>query len=260
VRRSTVVALALALSATIGAAAGAIAARTSDVEPDRIVTSATGPALGEAAGHGDASIPAVVAAVAPSVARIEATVESPPELPGELTAEVTGTGFVIRSDGYIATAAHVVDGAWSTWIVLADGERLPARVVAVDEATDLAVLTVDRDDLVPVAFGRTSEVRVGEDVIAVGYALDLGASPTVSVGVLSAVERTLAGTDGARFDHLLQTDAAINTGSSGGPLLNARGEVIGINTSRITDDDAEGLGFAICTDHALPVLEELAGI
>jgi S1-C subfamily serine protease len=259
VRRSAVVALALALSATIGAAAGAIAARTSEVEPERIVTSATTPAVDETGGAG-VEVPAVVAAVAPSVVRIEATVESPPELPGELTAEVTGTGFVIRSDGLVATAAHVIEGAWSIWVVLAGGDRLPARIAGVDDATDLAVLDVDRDGLAPVAFGRTSDVRVGEPVVALGHALDLGEAPTVSVGVLSALERTIASPDGTVFDHLLQTDAAINTGSSGGPLVNLRGEVIGINTSRITDDDAEGLGFAICTDHALPVLEELARI
>jgi serine protease Do len=144
-------------------------------------------------------------------------------------------------------------------VVLADGDVLSATVRGVDEATDLAVLAIDRDDLVPLEFGQTSAVRVGETVIALGHALDLGVEPTVSVGVLSAVERTITGSDGRTYDHLLQTDAAINVGDSGGPLVNSAGQVIGINTSRISSNDAEGVGFAICTDHALPMLVRLEG-
>jgi S1-C subfamily serine protease len=204
-------------------------------------------------------VPDIVAATRPSIVLIRATVESDDPAAGSLLVDATGTGFVIRSDGMIATAAHVIAGAWSVRVVLADGDVLSATVRGVDEATDLAVLAIDRDDLVPLEFGQTSAVRVGETVIALGHALDLGVEPTVSVGVLSAVERTITGSDGRTYDHLLQTDAAINVGDSGGPLVNSAGQVIGINTSRISSNDAEGVGFAICTDHALPMLVRLEG-
>jgi serine protease Do len=151
-----------------------------------------------------------------------------------------------------------VRDAWSLSVTLDTGEVLAATVLGVDDATDLAVLGVDRDDLVPVTFGRTADVLVGEPVLAIGYARGLGTAPTVTAGVVSALDRTLFGQDGHAFDHLVQTDAAVNEGMSGGPLVNLRGEVVGMNTSRITDGDAEGLGFAICTDHALPTLEALA--
>ena len=254
-----IVAVALLLALTAGAGAGAVAAGRSRA-PEVVVTSATVPpaAAVEAVETTVArSVPDIAAGIAPSVVAVRATVPAGDEYPGTLTVDAAGTGFVIRSDGVIATAAHVVRGAWKLSVTFSDGEEVAATVLGVDDRTDLALLRVERRDLVPVVFGRTADVRVGEPVIALGHAHALGAAPTVSVGVLSAVERTIAGLDGVAFDHLLQTDAAINTGSSGGPLVNSRGEVIGVNTAKITTGDAEGLGFAICTDHALPVLERL---
>ena len=236
------VALAVALSLTLGAGAGAVLRHDGREDPAPVIVSAIGTAMPSSAAD-------VVERVAPSIVAIDVVLTD-----GD---QGQGTGFVLRPDGLIATVGHLLEDAWSITIVLTDGSRLGARIVGVDPTTDLAVLCVDRDDLVPMAFGRTAAVRVGEPVVAIGHALGLGRAPTVSAGVLSAVERTVNNPEGVPFDHLLQTDAAINTGDSGGPLLNARGEVIGINTSKITTEDAEGVGFAICTDHALPALEEL---
>lgn len=250
--------VALALSLTLGAAAGAIAGRH-DGDGTVVTASTLGRAPSTTLLGRQPSVPDIVAATRPSIVLIRATVESDDPAAGALLVDATGTGFVIRSDGMIATAAHVVAGAWSVSVSLADGDTRPATIRGVDEATDLAVLSIDRDDLVPLDFGQTSAVRVGETVIALGHALDLGVEPTVSVGVLSAVERTITGSDGRTYDHLLQTDAAINIGDSGGPLVNGSGQVIGINTSRISSNDAEGVGFAICTDHALPMLVRLEG-
>lgn len=252
------VSLALLLSLTAGAGAGAIAGHHLGADETVVTAAVAAPPADETGDSGRRSVPEVVEALAPSVVAVHATLEAEgDDIAGALTVDASGTGFVIRSDGVIATVAHVVAGAWTLHVTLPNGDRLPATLLGLDESTDLAVLQVDRDGLAPVTFGRTSDVRVGERVIAIGHALSLGGAPTVSVGTLSAVERTIANPDGIDFDHLLQTDAAINTGSSGGPLLNAAGAVIGINTSKITTDDAEGLGFAICTDHALPVLERL---
>ena len=146
-----------------------------------------------------------------------------------------GTGFVVDADGHIFTNYHVVEGQGRLTAVLHDGARLSAEIVAKDPARDIALLKVKTNRaLTPLAFARS--VREGEDVIALGYPLDLGRSMTITRGIVSAI-RTISGVG------FVQTDAAINPGNSGGPLLNDRGEVVGMNTFELRD--AEGIGFAV---------------
>jgi S1-C subfamily serine protease len=165
-----------------------------------------------------------------------------------------GTGFVISSDGDIVTNAHVVEGAVTVSVVFSDGERLEAEVVQVDPTRDLAVLHVEAQGLVTARLGSSADLEVGDPVLAIGNALDLGDSPTVTTGIVSALDREV-NTASARLTRIIQTDAAINPGNSGGPLVNAAGEVIGINTA--IAGNAEGIGFAISIDHARPVIESL---
>jgi serine protease Do len=140
------------------------------------------------------------------------------------------------------TNRHVVQDALQIRVSLADGRVLTGEIVGLDSSIDIAVIKVDADDLRVVAIGDSGIIRVGEDVVAIGHALDLPGGPTVSKGVISALDRSLV--DGAEvLSDLIQTDAAINPGNSGGPLLNAKGEVIGINTAKIPTGD--GIGFAI---------------
>lgn len=166
----------------------------------------------------------------------------------------TGTGFIISSDGNIVTNAHVVSDAEAIRVHLADGRTLPAELVESDPTRDLAVLKVDAADLPTARLGVSADLEVGDEVLAIGNALDLGDTPTVTTGIVSALEREVL-TESARLTRIIQTDAAINPGNSGGPLVNSRGEVIGVNTA--IAGNAEGIGFAISIDHARPVIESL---
>lgn len=155
-----------------------------------------------------------------------------------VTSDGAGTGFVVDAAGHILTNEHVIDGEDRVTAVFDDGTRLSARVVAEDAVRDIALLKVQPSgSLTPLVFAAS--VREGEDVIALGYPLDLGRSMTITRGIVSAI-RTMGG-----VEHV-QTDAAINPGNSGGPLLNDRGEVVGMNT--FEHRDAEGIGFAVSAD------------
>ncbi len=174
-----------------------------------------------------------------------------------------GTGFAIRSAGVIVTNQHVVANAERVVVTLADGSDVPARVLGEDPLTDIAVLQVDGDGLPIVTAGRSTDLMIGEWVVALGnpYAYLLGnAEPTVTVGVVSATGRNIlpsGGQTGLYFD-MIQTDAAINPGNSGGPLTNALGEVVGVNSSIFsTTGGSVGLGFAIPIERALRVAEEI---
>ena len=152
-----------------------------------------------------------------------------------------GTGLVLTPDGHVLTNAHVVRAEKAVRLRAADGEVCEARVVGRDEATDLAVLACGRRDLPPLPLAEPAAVRVGQLVVAMGH--PFGFERSVSLGVVSALERRLPGRDGAVLDGLIQTDAAINPGNSGGPLLNARGQVVGVNTAMLPF--AQGIGFAV---------------
>ena len=177
--------------------------------------------------------------------------------------ESFGTGFVFRADGYILTNQHVVAGADSVTVSLADGTDLDASVIGEDPTTDIAVLRVERRDLAVVPVGKSTDLMVGEWVVALGnpYTYLLGNSePTVTAGVVSATGRNILPSRQAPglYLDMIQTDAPINPGNSGGPLANALGSVIGVNSSIFTQSgESIGLGFAIPIERALRVAEEI---
>lgn len=197
---------------------------------------------------GRLDVKAVLAAVAPTVVQIEVSSEDGIFGGGQ------GTGFIISSDGQVVTNAHVVEGAANINVMLSDGTVRTAELVQQDPTRDLAVLKIDGENLPAARLGRSAEVEVGDEVLAIGNALGLGDTPSVTTGIVSALERELQ-LSGNRLTRLIQTDAAINPGNSGGPLVNAKGEVIGVNTA--IAGNAEGIGFAISIDHARPVIETL---
>lgn len=177
-----------------------------------------------------------------------------PELERQIPQRGIGTGFVFRSDGYILTNEHVIRGANEIKVTFIDGKEYQGRVVGADPLTDIAVVKIDATNLPTIPLGDSDKARVGEFVIAIGN--PYGLSHTVTVGVLSAKGRPIsAGDSGREYENFLQTDAAINPGNSGGPLLNLRGEVIGINTAILPY--AQGIGFAIPINMAKSILDQL---
>ncbi len=154
-----------------------------------------------------------------------------------------GTGLVFDNLGHVLTNWHVIDGASDIRLTFADGQVLQAELFREEPLVDLAIVNVRRDGLRPALLGDSSKLLVGEDVIAIGHALGLPGGPTVSKGVVSALDRTIIRSEGDDLTGLIQTDAAINEGNSGGPLVNTLGEVIGLNTARIQGGD--GISFAL---------------
>ena len=177
-----------------------------------------------------------------------------PRMPREFQARGQGSGVIVSSDGYILTNNHVVRGADRLEVKLADGRKFQARVVGTDPRTDLAVLKIDATGLIAARLGNSDKTKVGEWVLAIGspFGLDL----TVTAGIISAKGRSNIGV--ADYEDFLQTDAAINPGNSGGPLVNMRGEVIGITTAiRSGSGVNSGVGFAIPSNMARRVMDSL---
>jgi serine protease Do len=174
-----------------------------------------------------------------------------------------GTGFVVRKDGVIVTNAHVVAGANKTSVMMRDGKVYPAKVLGMDETNDIAVVKIDAKDLPEVKLGNSNNLVIGEWAIAIGnpFGFYFGNSePVVSVGVVSGTQRNLiAPTEGgASYFDMIQTDAAINPGNSGGPLINADGEVVGVNSSIFSPSGGSvGLGFAIPINRVARVVDDL---
>jgi serine protease Do len=165
-----------------------------------------------------------------------------------------GSGFVWSSDGIIVTNNHVIEGASRISINFNDGSKLPARLIGVDPDSDLAVLRVDARNLMAAPVGTSSDIMIGETVVAVGN--PFGLSGTVTTGVISALGRSVPSQEqGRTFTDFIQTDASINPGNSGGPLLNIEGKVVGINVAIYAN--AQGIGFAIPVDRAKKVIEDL---
>lgn len=168
--------------------------------------------------------------------------------------EAAGSGFIITEDGYIVTNYHVVKGAETITVTMESGEVSKAVLVGSDESNDVAVLKVDGDNLPTVVLGKSEDLQIGELAVAIGNPLGR-LSGTVTAGIISALDRSIT-IDGQTLS-LLQTDAAINSGNSGGALFNSYGEVIGINTAKNAGTGVEGLGFAIPIDNAKPIVESL---
>lgn len=167
----------------------------------------------------------------------------------------SGSGIIISSDGYIVTNNHVVEGATEVKVILSNQQQYDAKLVGKDEKTDLAVIKIEASDLPTAVLGNSSDVQVGELAIAIGNPLGQELAGSLTTGIISAVNRKIT-VDNQEFT-LLQTDAAINPGNSGGALVNAYGEVIGINSVKMAASGVEGLGFAIPSDIAKPVISDL---
>ncbi len=165
-----------------------------------------------------------------------------------------GSGFVVSKDGRILTNNHVIDGADKITVTFSNGKSMEASVIGKDPTFDIAVIKVKAGDLPVIEMGDSDTIRVGETLIAIGNTLGLGLEPTVTVGVLSARNRSIH-IQNFNFDGFLQTDASINPGNSGGPLLDMNGRVIGINTAIISS--AQGIGFAIPINMAKQVMNDI---
>ncbi len=252
-------------------AAGAIAG-CSDRGPesapaDAVTTSATtaaqsttaaaqnSPAATATRAANELGVTEIVKRAEPAVVRIE-------------TGGGVGTGFIVTSDGYIVTNNHVVEGssgiaARTVNVTLSDGDRVAGQVIGTDPRSDLALVKIDGGPYSPLPLGKLDEVEIGESVVAIGYALDLaqgeGPSFTVTTGIVSQKNRAIS--ESAPILGAIQTDAAINHGNSGGPLLNMLGEVIGVNTALAPDPTtggvAQGIGFAVGVDTVSAVWEQL---
>jgi putative serine protease PepD len=200
---------------------------------------------------GALDVQGVLAVVSPSVVSIETNVENFRGVFGG-----AGSGIVVGTNGLILANAHVIEDADTVEVVFFDGTRAPATVVSSIVAQDVALIQVQGvTNTLPAMLGTTEQSLVGDQVLAIGNALGLGGDPTVTLGILSAKNRQIdAGR--LRFENLLQTDAAINPGNSGGPLVNAAGEVIGINTAII--EGSQNVGFAIAIDSVMDFLQGFA--
>lgn len=225
------------------------------------------------------TIPDLVDLARPSVVHIVTEVATSDSSDEPRPGGGVGTGFIISADGYIVTNNHVVAGADRVVVTFPppEGETtdasetegpprtsrrhldhaVDAEVVGLDPQTDLAVLRVDVEGLTPLPLGTSTDLRIGEVVVAIGHALDLPGGPTVTAGVVSALGRVLTniGPQRLTLSDLIQTDASINPGNSGGPLLNLYGEVVGVNSAGA--GAAEGIGFAIAIDNAKLVIDAL---
>ena len=197
----------------------------------------------------------VVDAVGPAVVAIQT------DIGDRFGGTGAGTGVILSADGEVLTNAHVIDGASTIHVTLAgESQSRTATLIGADNAADLALLQIDDASNLPVApLGSSSSLAVGDDVVAIGNALALRGGPTVTQGIVSALDRSLDTASGA-MTGLIQTDASISSGNSGGPLVNAVGEVIGVNSAVASGGAgtaAENIGFAIAIDQALPVIERL---
>ena len=246
-----------------GAIAGAAVSAPLTVLLDHQQTSAAAPVVADAAATdappsvattSGVDVAAVLDVARPAVVAIRTELVSASPLGAPQRGEAAGSGFVIDPNGTIVTNSHVVEGAQSISVEFADGSRHDASVVAQDATHDLAVLKVDGSGFTSLELGSSSDLRVGDPVVAIGNALGLDGDLTVTTGIVSAKQRDVdVGANVLR--DMIQTDAAINPGNSGGPLVDAEGRVVGINSAGARN--AQSIGFAIPIDDALPVIRSL---
>jgi serine protease Do len=268
---------ALSLTASCGpgvAISADAAAQTVATQPDvgRSDTSLRSTAAGRAGVAARRTpITDAVARVSPAVVTVQTEATSPAGNPfdaffggrSDRTTQGLGSGFIIRADGVIVTNAHVVSGATAVKVALRDGTTYPAKVVGVDETNDLAVLRISALHLPVAPLGTSDDLIIGEWAIAIGnpYGFFLGnTEPSVTAGVISGTGRNLVGQveGGGVYVDMIQTDASINPGNSGGPLVNALGEVVGVNSSIYSPSGGSvGLGFAIPINRVRRVAEDL---
>jgi S1-C subfamily serine protease len=262
--RSLILPLTLAAVLGGGVAAAAVVAvgGTDGSSPPDTVTVGAAPAtssgaLAAAAATAPVTAPATAAAGTKSVAQIYR--EAAPGVVRVTQAQGQGSGFVIDSEGHILTNAHVVDGAGPVFVSFSNADRVQATIVGKDDSTDTALLKVTEsaDALRPLALGSSTSVSVGDPVVAIGN--PFGLDRTITSGIVSAVARQIQAPNGFPINNAIQTDAAINHGNSGGPLLNMQGQVVGIN-SQIADSGIDanvGVGFAIPIDMVKQIATDL---
>jgi len=208
----------------------------------------------------DTAITQTVESVGPAVVTIEGTITGQVTFFGRaIDQQVSGSGVIISPDGYILTNNHVVEGATDLVVILSDGTEIPAEVISLDEFSDLAVIQAEGNMPAVAMLGNSDQIKPGETVIAIGSPLGTFKN-SVTVGVVSATGRVLDTGSGYQMEDLIQTDAAINQGNSGGPLVNLAGEVVGINVAIVRSSGssvAEGLGFAIPANTARIIAEQM---
>jgi S1-C subfamily serine protease len=209
---------------------------------------------------GAGSVGRIYRAAAPGVVQVTSNVQTSDPFFGTQSAQALGSGFVMDKLGHIITNYHVVQGANDVFVNFSGNDRMKAKIVGTDPSTDVAVLKIDASTraLTPLPLGNSDAVRVGDPVVAIGN--PFGLDRTVTAGIVSALQRQIQSPNGFPIDKVVQTDAAINKGNSGGPLLDSKGRVIGIN-SQIESDDEEGgnigIGFAIPINTVKEVASEL---
>jgi serine protease Do len=204
---------------------------------------------------GSQPVPRIVARALPAVVSVTTRLIERDQFNQPMSSRGLGSGFVVDRRGYVLTNFHVVDGAEEIKVTLSDGRTFRGVLVGGDRFTDLALLKIDGTKLSAVRLGDSSRLAVGETVVAIGSPLWIEGGPTVTAGVASALGRSMEQPGLPVLHNLIQTDAAINPGNSGGPLLNLRGEVVGINTAVIAS--AHGIGFAIAINEVKPIVREL---
>jgi S1-C subfamily serine protease len=199
------------------------------------------------------TVTGVVGSAAESVVHIEVQKKIRDRQNKQIVQPATGSGFVISSDGFIITNNHVIENATSIKVSFIDGRRVNAEIKGADSSTDIAVIKIDETGLKALLLDDSSKLQAGQIAIAIGN--PMGLQYTVTTGVVSALGRTLRANNGRLIDDIIQTDAALNPGNSGGPLLNSQGKVIGVNTAVISS--AQGLCFAISSNLAAQMAGQL---
>jgi putative serine protease PepD len=261
--------LAAGALATVALAGGAVGAATSLAFDDGSRTTtvvresaADASRIPAAATSGDSSVNAVYEGAASGVVEIKATGSGngsqPAPFDGGRQAQALGSGFVYDEEGHVITNQHVVEGASSVEVKFADGSSHEARVVGADPSTDIAVLEVDAPEnvLEPLALGSSDALEVGDGVVAIGS--PFGLTETVTSGIVSALDRRITSPNGYAITGAVQTDAAINHGNSGGPLLNMAGEVVGVNAQIESESGgSDGVGFAIPSNTVRSVVAQI---
>ncbi len=254
----TVIALLLAVAIGVGCAGGDgdDATELADTTVSQTPSGGGAPRIQDA--PGGLTTVEIADKLAPSIVRVQTEGATLDALGRTAPGGGVGTGVIINAEGHIVTNNHVIvvgtEAADRITVTLADQRTLPATIVGRDPATDLAVLDIEADDLTPATFADASELQIGQDVVAIGFALGLRGAPSVTRGVISALNRTIQ-EQPYTIPDAIQTDAGINPGNSGGPLVDANGEIVGINTAIIRG--AQNIGFAISASVVQPTVESL---
>ncbi|MCA1676953.1 MAG: trypsin-like peptidase domain-containing protein, partial [Actinobacteria bacterium] len=256
VRRMLVPVAALVAAGVVGGlgAVGIWEAVEDESQPAAAATPDRAARQGTAAGAADLSIGEIYERAAPGVVQISAEAGQF----GPQAGRSTGTGFVIEDEGRILTNQHVVAGADSVTVTFSDGEEAEARVVGSDPSTDVALLDLEdvSQELDPLELGSSESLEIGDPVVAIGS--PFGLQGTVTAGIVSALDRELRAPDGFTIDGAIQTDAALNSGNSGGPLLDGAGRVVGINSQIESRTGGNlGIGYAVPIDTARQIVADL---